>query len=85
MTFDLGRVTTITADRTVRTPLIAVTFDLGRVTTQFQRSLLEVGSIAVTFDLGRVTTDMISITDTVCHYCGDVRSRTSYNQLKNLF
>ena len=57
MTFDLGRVTTLSQTTLPKVGLIAVTFDLGRVTTILTGgyALLQ---IAVTFDLGRVTTDI---------------------------
>ena len=54
-----------------------VTSDLGRVTTS-HAIFHSIGSIVVTSDLGRVTTIWHMLIPNE-YDCGDVRSRTSYN------
>ena len=63
--------------------VIAVTSDLGRVTTdKYFFPKLNAG-IAVTSDLGRVTTPQQVLTFVQDCDCGDVRSRTSYNTIRD--
>ena len=55
-----------------------VTSDLGRVTTACSSGISLTICIVVTSDLGRVTTSSYNYSP-ARQYCGDVRSRTSYN------
>ena len=79
VTSDLGRVTTAMPSSLNDNVLIVVTSDLGRVTTLELQSIMVMYIIVVTSDLGRVTT-ATSFLASAPIYCGDVRSRTSYNQ-----
>ena len=56
-----------------------MTSDLGRVTTLHAEGNLPILNIVVTSDLGRVTTYWEKY-ELELDNCGDVRSRTSYNQ-----
>ena len=79
MTSDLGRVTTDSVKESRYRIDIAVTSDLGRVTTDSVKEARYRIAIAVTSDLGRVTTSQTTLPKVTFTYCGDVRSRTSYN------